>query len=35
LSTAGRKVGAILSGANVDTDIFVRVLRGEPFARPD
>lgn len=33
--TAGRKVGAILSGANVDTDIFVRVLRGEPFARPD
>ena len=31
---AGRKVGAILSGGNVDTDDFARALQGDPFARP-
>ncbi|MBA2412593.1 MAG: threonine dehydratase [Burkholderiaceae bacterium] len=31
-SLAGRKVGVTLTGGNVDTDLFVRVLRSESFA---
>ena len=31
-SLAGRKIGVTLTGGNVDTDLFVRVLRGESFA---
>ncbi len=32
VSLAGRKVGVTLTGGNVDTDLFVRVLHGESFA---
>ena len=30
-SLAGRKVGLVLSGGNVDSDVFARVLQGEAF----